>query len=108
MLICVILIIYYVCLGLGPFSGKFLILSTPFAVCPLEHVGRGHTLLWHRDASPPPPFPGLCLGGLLDISVDVPWMMSRSHPGLLAGGHLSPEASRPVSHTHGLESRLQP
>lgn len=88
MLICVILIIYYVCLGLGPFSGKFLILSTPFGTC----GQRPHPAL-AQGASPPPPFPGLCLGGLLDISVDVPWMMSRSPPGLLAGGHLSPEAS---------------
>lgn len=57
-------------------------------------MGRCHALLWQCDPSPHPPFPGLCLGGLLDISVDVPWMMIMSCPGLMACGHLSPEVSK--------------
>lgn len=71
-------------------------------------MGRCHALLWQCDPSPHPPFPGLCLGGLLDISVDVPWMMIMSCPGLMACGHLSPEVSKSVSYPLGLESGLQP
>lgn len=35
----------------------------------------------------------------MDISVDVLWMLSRSHPRLMACGNLSPEASRLKSPT---------
>lgn len=54
-------------------------------------------------------FSRLCLGHLLDISVNVPWVMGSSHPGLLAYGHLNPEASGLVFHSSwSSEHWLQP